>query len=301
MPDAATVMNGLLASEYFDFASDSAGDTFRIFVARPAFGAPGRYPLILTTDGNSAFTLLASIHRTLALGEIPPAWVVGIGYPTEGGFIQAIQKRNRDYAPTDGGEYARMILGSAGEPGAAKFLRFVRDELLPTLRDRYSVDTDEPTLVGTSLGALFGVWTLLTAPTTFRHYVLGSPCLFWNNEEVWRWEEECARANDDIQAKVFLGAGALETAAVTRRQASAMAENGPLHLRERAKATMTLCDAQGWPRTAEIVPELADRLAWRGYRSLDIHGETFPQETHLSSPPMVMSRGLRYVFGSTRG
>jgi uncharacterized protein len=301
MPDAATVMNGLLASEYFDLASQSVGDTFRIFVAKPAFGAPGRYPLVLTTDGNSAFTLLASIHRTLALGEIPPAYVVGIGYPTESGFIQAIQKRNRDYTPTDGGEYARAILGSVGEPGAAKFLSFVRDELLPALRERYSVDTDEPTFVGTSLGALFGAWTLLTAPTTFRRYVLGSPSLFWNKEEVWQWEAECARANDDIRATVFLGAGALETASVTRQHALAMAENGPPHFRDRAKATMTLCDAQGWPRTAEMVPELADKLAWRGYRSLDIHGENFPEETHLSSPPVVMSRGLRYVFGSTGG
>src|SRR5690348_7062441 len=107
MPDAATVMNGLLASEYFDLASQSVGDTFRIFVARPAFAGPGRYPLILTADGNTAFTLVTSIHRTLALGPIPPAYVVGVGYPTESGFAQAIQKRNRDYAPTDGGEYAR--------------------------------------------------------------------------------------------------------------------------------------------------------------------------------------------------
>lgn len=303
MADAATVMNGLLASEYFDFASQSVGDTFRIFVARPAFGAPGRYPLIVTTDGNSAFTLLAGIHRTLALGEIPPAWVVGIGYPTESGFIQAIQKRNRDYAPTDGGEYARMILGTngGGEPGAQRFLQFIRDELLPTLRDRYSADTDEPTFVGTSLGALFGVWTLLTAPTAFRRYVLGSPSLFWNKEEVWDWEEQCARAHGDLPATVFLGAGALETASVTRQQALAMAENGPPHLRERAQRTLTLCDTQGWPRTAEMVSALADRLAWRGYRSLDVHGEAFPDETHLSSPPVVMSRGLRYVFGSMRG
>jgi predicted alpha/beta superfamily hydrolase len=301
MPDAATVMNGLLASEYFDLASHSVDDTFRIFVARPAFGAPGRYPLILTTDGNSAFTLLASIQRTLALGEIPPAYVVGIGYPTESGFIQAIQKRNRDYAPTDGGEYARTILGSSAEPGAAKFLSFVTDELLPALRDGYPVDTDEPTFVGTSLGGLFGAWTLLTAPTTFRRYVLGSPSLFWNNEEVWRWEDECARANADLRATVFLGVGALETASVTRQHASAMAESGAPHLRDRAKATMTWCDAHGWPRTAEMVPELTGRLAWRGYRSLDIRGESFPDETHLSSPPVVISRGLRYVFGSARG
>jgi predicted alpha/beta superfamily hydrolase len=298
MPDAATVMNGLLASEYFDFTSSSVGDTFRIFVARPAFAGPGRYPLILTTDGNIAFTLVTSIQRTLALGEIPPAFVVGVGYPTEGGFPQAVQKRNRDYTPTNGGEYARTILGSNAEPGAAKFLALLTNELFPALRERHAIDTNEPTFVGTSLGGLFGAWTLLTAPATFSRYVLGSPSLFWNNEEVWLWEAECARVHSDLRARVFLGAGELETASVTRQGAWAIAENGPAHLRDRARATIACCDQQGWPRTAEMVPELANKLSSRGYPSLRVRGQNLPDETHLSAAPALISRGLRYVFSS---
>lgn len=203
MPNA-TVMNGLLASEYFDFASHCVGDTFRIFVARPAFASSQFCPLILALDGNAAFPLVTSIQRTLSMdGAVPAAHIVGVGYPTEGGFAQAIQKRNRDYPPTEGDEYARAILGSNIEPGAPEFLVFLREELLPAIQARYPVDTDEPTFIGTSLGGLFGIWTLLTAPSTFRRYILGSPALFWNNEEIWRWEVECARARDDIRASVF--------------------------------------------------------------------------------------------------
>src|SRR6185369_4155931 len=106
-------------------------------------------------------------------------------------------------------------------------------------------DTDEPAFIGTSLGALFGTWTLLTAPSTFRRYILGSPALFWNNEEVWRWESECALAHTGLEATVFLGAGALETAAATRAAALAMAENGAPHLRDRARATIAWCDQHG--------------------------------------------------------
>src|SRR6476469_1049337 len=135
MPDPATVMNGLLACEYFDLASEHVGDTFRIFVARPVFAGPGRYPLILAADGNAAFTLVTSIQRTLSMGGgVPPAYIVGVGYPTEAGFAQAIQKRNRDYAPTDGGDGARIILGTNAEPGAARFFAFLTRELLPALR-----------------------------------------------------------------------------------------------------------------------------------------------------------------------
>jgi predicted alpha/beta superfamily hydrolase len=73
MSEAATVMNGLLACEYFDLASHSVGDTFRIFVARPALASPDRYPLILAADGNTSFTLVSSIQRTLSLGGDVPA------------------------------------------------------------------------------------------------------------------------------------------------------------------------------------------------------------------------------------
>lgn len=299
MPQATTVMNGLLACEYFDLASHSVGDTFRVFVARPLFAPAGRHPLILATDGNTAFSLVTSIQRTLALGaDVPAALVVGVGYPTEAGFAQAIQKRNRDYSPTDGGEYARAILGTNVEPGAAKFLSFATEELLPTLRERYSVDTDDSTLVGMSLGGLLGAWTLLTAPSTFRRYVLGSPALFWNNEEVWQWEAECAQTREDIRATVFVGAGALETAPATRENAVAIAEHGPAHLRDRARATIAWCDRHGWPRLAEMVPELTSKLQSRRYASLENQGQVMPDETHLSSPPGVISRGLRYVFGS---
>jgi predicted alpha/beta superfamily hydrolase len=298
MTKSVTVMNGLLESEYFDIASESVGDTFRIFVAHPPFPGAGRHPVILAADGNAAFPLVTSIQRTLALGSnVPATYIVGIGYPTESGFMQAVQKRNRDYVPTDGGEYARVILGSNVETGAARFLLFLTNELLPELRARYSIDADESTFIGSSLGGLFGAWVLLTTPSTFRRYILASPSLFWNDEEVWRWEEECARTHDDIQATVFIGAGALETPAATRQNALDMADRNPL-LRDRAKATIAWCDEHGWPRAAELVPEFTAKLRSRRYAGLMIHCQNMPDETHLSVPPVVISRGLRYVFGS---
>jgi predicted alpha/beta superfamily hydrolase len=301
MPNPATVMNGLLASEYFDLPSSCVGDTFRIFVARPAFADAGPSPVILAADGNAAFPLVTSIQRTLSMGgAVPAAYVIGVGYPTEGGFMQAIQKRNRDYPPTEAREYARAILGSNIEPGGPRFVAFLQDELLPELRARYPVHADEATFIGTSLGGLFGIWTLLTAPSTFHRYILGSPALFWNDEQIWQWEEECARARNDIRASVFLGAGMLETAEATRQSALAMAEGGPQHLRDRAIATIALCDRHGWPRLAEILPELTAKLQSRHYASLDIHSECLPDESHLSSAPVVISRGLRYVFRTQR-
>jgi hypothetical protein len=94
MPNAAIAMNGLLEAEYFDFQSTHVGDTFRIFVAKPPFADKDkRYPAIYATDGNGAFPMVTSIQRTLAWGDgAPAAYVIGVGYPTEGGYLQAIRQ-----------------------------------------------------------------------------------------------------------------------------------------------------------------------------------------------------------------
>ena len=111
-------MTGLVDAEYFDVQSKCVGDTFRIFVAKPSFVPPGKYPAIYVADGNGIFLLATAIQRMLSLGaECPPAYVIGIGYPTEGGLMAAMAKRNRDYAPTDGGDYARAVLNSTVAPG----------------------------------------------------------------------------------------------------------------------------------------------------------------------------------------
>jgi uncharacterized protein len=301
MPNPAITMNGLLDAEYFDFKSTHVGDTFRIFVAKPPFADKDkRCPGIYVADGNGSFPMVTSIQRTLAWGgEAPAAYVIGVGYPTEGGYLQAVLKRNRDYPPTDAGEYARAMLGATFAAGGASFLRFLTQELKPELESRYAIDANDSTFFGSSLGGLFGAWTLLTSPATFQRYILASPAITWNDEEVWRWEQACAEARSDLPATVFLSAGELEAADVARRYALETAENNPT-LRPRIKVMIAWFESHGWPRTAEIGPEFAARLQSRNYAGLKIHCHNMPDETHMSVPPAVISRGLRYVFGHWR-
>jgi predicted alpha/beta superfamily hydrolase len=298
MPNTAIAMNGLLDAEYFDFESTHVGDSFRIYVAKPPFADKGKhYPAIYATDGNGSFPMVTSIQRTLAWGgEAPAAFVIGVGYPTEGGYLQAISKRNRDYPPTDGGDYARAMLGSTFAAGGNAFLKFLTQELKPELESRYAIYSNDSTFFGSSLGGLFGAWTLLSSPATFQRYILASPAITWNGEEVWRWEQACADARSDLPATVFLSAGELEAADVARRYALETAENNPM-LRPRIRVMIAWFEEHGWPRTAEIGPEFADKIRSRNYAGLKIHCHNMPDETHMSVPPAVISRGLRYVFG----
>jgi uncharacterized protein len=296
MSNAAIGMTGLLESEYFDLESGIVGDVFRIFVAKPAYLEDRGYPAIFVADGNGSFPMAMSIQRMLHWGaQAPAAYVIGIGYPTERGYLQAIANRNRDYVPTDGGDYAKAILGMSPPPGAGNFLRFLNEELKPELARRYSIDADDSTFIGSSLGGLFGAWTLLTEPDTFNRYILASPAISWNNEEVWQWEQTAAVLRKDLQATVFVSAGTLESATIARKEALTICENNPA-LRERVDALIEWCDQHGWPRTDELPREFAARLRSRNYPGLKIHAQIMPDETHMSVSSAVISRGLRYVF-----
>ena len=148
--------------------------------------------------------------------------------------MPAIAKRNRDYPPTDAGDYARIMLGPTFAAGGSAFLRFLTQELKPEPETRYAIDADDATFFGSSLGGLFGAWTLLTSPTTFQRYILASPAITWNDEEVWRWEQVCADTRTDLPATVFLSAGELQAADVARRYAFETAEKNPV-LRRHAR------------------------------------------------------------------
>lgn len=296
MSSRSTAIEGLLECEYFDIRSNNVADVFRIFVAKPpSLPAGRRAPAIYVADGNGGFEIVLGIQRMLAWGgEAPPAYVVGLGYPTEDGYQRAIEKRNRDYTPSDGGEHG-AILGVDVAPGASAFLRFLVEELKPQLATRYAIDEQDATFFGASLGGLFGAWSLLNAPTTFQRYILASPFISWNNEEIWKWEHAFAAANVDLSARVFVAAGEFETAEHGRRSALHVAKSNPL-LRAQVENMIARFDAHGWPRTAEIALEFCSKLQARAYCSARVYGCNFPGETHISVSPAVISRGLRYVF-----
>ena len=93
--------------------------------------------------------------------------------------------------------------------GAPRFLDFLADELQPWVRDRYAV-SDDAAYIGNSLGGLFGVYTLLHRPAAFRRYIIGSPWLCWDVETTTAYEPAYAADHSDLDATVFLAAGAHE-------------------------------------------------------------------------------------------
>lgn len=284
LPLQTTEMNGLLGGgEYFDLKANEIDDTFRVFVATPFIEPGKKYPVVYFLDGNGTFPLAMLSQTTMAMdGDLPPVFIVGIGYTS----FQSLMNRGRDYTPTPVRDHRKVP-----HAGGPEFLKFLMDEVRPLIEKHYPVDPENSALAGHSVAGLFAAWVMLTEPGSFANYLISSPSLQTNDEEVWEWEANYAKQHSNLEAKVFVSAGGLEDD--NRAKLAAMATKNPAY-----KEIIADFEENGWPRgQRDTVPDFVEKLKSRGYPNLEMTGIVFPDETHMSVLPGAISRGLRYLFG----
>lgn len=138
----------------------------QVFVP-PAYkpGSADKYDVLYVLDGGNWNTGLILKTRRFLEDEryIPPMIIVS---------IMGID-RNKDLTPT-------RIEGWSTSGGAANFLAFIKDELIPHINRTYPSSGDNA-LWGHSLGGLFVMNALLNAPETFKSYIAVDPSLWWDN------------------------------------------------------------------------------------------------------------------------
>jgi uncharacterized protein len=270
-------------TEVHQLHSDIVGDDYEIYVVPPPpIFATRPVPVVYVTDGNLLIASAAGAVRLLIpIGDIPPVLLVGIGYPTGGDIVAMQRAAYRDLSPIHSERIAAITLGTFGIKdlemgGTPQFLEFIRHELHPWVKERYSV-TDDMTIAGASRGGWFGAWTLFHHPEAFSRYIIGSPPGHESHSSD-PWEAEYAATHSDLAATVFLTAGGAEHMPGPRTP-------------ELWRAMFIEEDFAG------STQRLGDKLASRSYPSLRLKTEILPGETHFSlmSGPLF-PRGLRYVF-----
>jgi predicted alpha/beta superfamily hydrolase len=284
----------LANTEVRELRSEIVDQEFRLLIARP-FGPPQppakAYPVIYVLDADMGFPMVRQTALSLQSGgELPPVLIVGIAY--SGGFREGMVNRNRDYTPTSDPVFMKYLGGGGPSGGADKFLRFIREELKPFVQGNYPADPTDATVIGISFGGLFAMYALLHHADTFQRYIAGSPSLWWGDEIAFQYEQRYANGHDDLPASVFVAAGGHETAEHDEALMAKMPEYMKKPMLEYKKA------AGQAPQMVEVVEPFVDALAGRSYPSLNLTVHIFPGETHGSVPPMIISRGLRVVFGT---
>ena len=268
-------------------SSAHVGDEFRIIVGGCEDAPPGAGTLVVLDAFYFLGTALETVRLLAFSGHIKPLLVVGIGYrPIT--MVDTTRLRQRDFSPVAD---PRIDGDPAMMQGADPFAGFLGDELKPWIVDRFDVAGDDFGLFGYSQGGLFATHLLLTRPSAFQRYAIGSPSYWYGPKVIFETEESYANTHDDLPAKVYLSIGEYENPAGDdrhREQMSPEAREASL----RAEAELPMEDEVGYAR------DLVERLRGRRYANLDLKFEVLPGEYHPTAPPATISRALRHLYNA---
>lgn len=147
------------------------------------------FPVVYCLDGQNCFDAsisyggvewcLDDIALELEAEGGPPCILVGI----DNGGGRRMYEYSYCLPPSaEGKSYPPGALPEGG--GAQEHLEFILYEVAPVIRRRFRIAHGPGSLVGSSMGGLFGLWAAITHPGAFRSVAAISPSVWWANEGV---------------------------------------------------------------------------------------------------------------------
>jgi predicted alpha/beta superfamily hydrolase len=160
----------------------------------------GNYPVLYLLDGlQNIKHQVGTVELLTESGIIPPVIIVG---------IESLD-RTRDLTPSNAGQNVYGGTGNAGIPqsgGAPRFLQFIESELIPFVESNFRTHPYR-ILEGHSLGGLFSTYVLMDKPELFDAFIVQSPALWWNKEEMTTKAKEFYKSNMNLNKSVYFGIG----------------------------------------------------------------------------------------------
>jgi len=194
---AAETSGPLVIGDTFTLDSIALGETRRINVYLPpgyAEAPAGKFPVLYMPDGGLAedFLHVAGLVEVL-VGDnsMRPFILVG---------IENTQRRRDLTGQTDNPEDRKIAKVVGGSPA---FRKFIRDELMLRIRQRYRT-TAETGIVGESLAGLFVVETFFVEPDLFDSYIAFDPSLWWNRQQLVNSAGERLAAEPGLKKNLWL-------------------------------------------------------------------------------------------------
>jgi predicted alpha/beta superfamily hydrolase len=200
-----------------------AGQEYELHIMLPGGykAADKKYPVVYLMDSQWDFPLVTGLYSHYHYdGFIPELIIVGVTWSGENANYDSL--RIRDYTPTKIATYSinpkidgmRFLSSSVPMPqsgGADQFLAFMKQELFPFIESNYKADGKNRTLMGCSGGGVFTLYTLLTQPDLFTGYAAATPYIPWDNEVLYKYEQEFAKKRLPHPVRVYMTVGDVET------------------------------------------------------------------------------------------
>lgn len=154
------------------------------------------YPVLYVLDGgmDEDFPHLAGLMQFMNMyGLYPPTIVVGVA--NNG------RSRYHDFTGGTTNDSDKVWVPSYG--GSATFIRYLAEEVMPAVQDRYRTNGHHA-LLGQSLGGLLAAEVLFTRPGLFDDYILVSPSLWWNNGALAATAGAWAKPHAGLPKRVYI-------------------------------------------------------------------------------------------------
>lgn len=286
-----------LSALQVDFRSAIRQRDYRLLISVPGKPAPPQgYPVVYLIDGNLHFGITVDTMRIQACWpDVRDAVIVGVGYPTDR-LADALSLRMDDLTtplrePMASEPWFRMMPPAAHGYGKMDdYLRMLDEEIKPRVADIASIDLQDQTLMGHSLGGLTTLHALFRRTASFQHFVAIAPSIWWNAREVLTHEapfiEKVRRG--EVRARVLVSVGGLES---TVRWPAVAADKLPAN-RENFEVMCDYC------RMVPNAEELGARLAIEQRPGFVAQTVVHLGDDHNMVPPAGIARGIRFALRS---
>lgn len=251
-------------TEVMSIHSQQVNQDYKIYINIPAsyYQYPNStYPALFLLDADYSFPITSGIVTHLSdRGRIPEMFIIGIAYD---GPEQYKLHRTRDYTPvfTPTGGYGAKYQKHSG--GAGKFSLFLKEELIPSLNQRFRLNSQK-TLVGHSYGGLFGSWLMLQEPKLFNNYIIVSPSLWYDNNYLFSVEQNFSQKNPSLPVRAYFAIGSKE-------------------------------NTGDYPMIIELENYIA-QLHNHHYKGLQLYYQNLAPEDHDTVFPVALTQGLMALY-----
>ncbi|MDT0607601.1 serine hydrolase [Croceitalea rosinachiae] len=172
------------------------------------------YPVIYYTDAMWHLEMLSACQEFILEDII----LVGISWQKDidedlKNEVGAHVSRFRDYSIS---KHSNPEIQKKYQPGQANnHLDFIRNDVINYVDNTYRTDTNSRTYFGYSLSGEFGAYILLSQPDTFNNYIIGSPTVKGELDNLSELNlkfgpYEASNSNSSLKANVFISHGSLE-------------------------------------------------------------------------------------------
>ncbi len=176
IPASGETLYEMPRTEVIPIEDSESGGRYELYIKLPekySEDKDAQYPVVYFTDAVWHIEILSASTEYIMNDVI----LVGVSWRKD--IDEDLKKeygahvsRFSDYSfwKKDNPKHPEIQFGKADN-----HLTFIRNEVFKYVENTYRTDPNNRTYFGYSLGGLFGAYTLLTQPDTFRSYILGSP------------------------------------------------------------------------------------------------------------------------------